>query len=181
MKYINKKLAEIAKEKGFNKTCTKCYNTSKTLENNNEIINFDSRFYKQDIILSPDYQDLIEWIFNETGDLSNISKGSSSYKPLMNANIEWLEFWYNTIISEIIDLNNYNITNKSVLGILNEWLIDWFTLNNMSININKEIYLLLRKNELNNTNSYTGINGGSLLKLQARHFAILECFKIMKQ
>jgi hypothetical protein len=59
-----------------------------------------------------EYSELIEWIFN-------FEKHFQIYH---------LEYWYNTLIPELINIQTFNIreTNKSALGILNEWLMSWF-------------------------------------------------------
>jgi hypothetical protein len=198
MEYPSKRIAEIAKEKGFDFSGL-IYIDSKTklpVSNSGERLKYFETEGKANIIKLPSYQELVEWIF-QLKYLSDYDK-----EPLIK-DAEWLEFWYNILIPELAQSkctcgeplykenhnNNYYVCcevcgvqyepdslheeNDFVLGGLTRLLINWFKKNGIRCYMEEEDYYV------------TVFNKRRIVKCcdteqQARHEAIIKCFELMK-
>jgi hypothetical protein len=179
MEYVNKKIAEIAKEKGFNEPCIR------NIWGNNNTVSFSDGLVQQDDwsitnmrLNTPTYQQLIEWIFShdKAGNVKDRHTFPSSYLTCLIENIEWLENWYNILIAEL------NEENKFVLNGFIGMLSDWFEENDVKLVILPKIPTHYSCNILHKLNKkgfeYTNEFN---TKQQAINAGILKCFELMKR
>lgn len=158
---INKELALIAEKKGFRESdnFTRYYSSLKGdnelyLKQGKRIINLAQW------VIAPESETLLDWIFD-----------NYIRRPFIGK-VEWLEFWYNTLIEHKFTLMGEFISR----------LEEWFGSNNLHFcsrpnsngkNWFTEIVPL-------NTNDYSFIEGLNSSK-EAKHEAILQCFKLLKE
>lgn len=122
------------------------------------------------VLTQSTYQQLVESIFN---------RGYPMRKPLdVKEEVEWLEFWYNTLLPELQD-------NEFVLEGFVGMLLNWFERNGIEITSEhvhgmgfrytiweptlEDVWIYLHETMIHNT------------RVEALHEAILEVFKILKQ
>lgn len=130
MKHIDKKLALIAKEKSFNEDVDYYYMYYDKIVNkySQEFEeSYDTEINSINTIKLPNYEQLITWIFNHCDNLK------------LYEQIEWLQFWYNILITEfIICIDNDN--NELPFGLNLETFIDYKqNLNIKKLNINNQL------------------------------------------
>ena len=138
--YVSKRIAEIAKERGYKAKSFKFYDKSNEINthwNHKEVNNNDSPFK---YYTAPTYQQLIEWIFK-----FDIPQDEYERQII----IQELEFWYNTLIPELCNVEygiktDFNGNNKDyykIIGVYNEFvlegfigmLLNWFEKNNIEL------------------------------------------------
>jgi hypothetical protein len=208
MEYVSKRIAEIAKEKGFNINTIYYYSSDPeiglTFQFGTHIFNHNTSIDK---ISKPTYQQLIEWIF----------KLANTIECDLEDNIEWLEFWYNTLISELNKpktgecfdcihayyvctlLNGESIgegirkdcplPNEFILEGFIGMLLNWFEKNNYIISINNFNcwFGIYHKEEILNPtmideDGYKHIcSERTDNKQQAMHKGILKVFELLKR
>jgi hypothetical protein len=174
MKYVTKIIAEIAISKGFDRfTCT-CGGFPTCI---------------CPIEDSVEYQQLIEWIFNE-----DVIDEYIVLNAAMNSQVEWLEFWYNTLMPElcptcggcqsecsIIDIkepdcyqcNFRDNANEFVLEGFIGMLINWFEKNNYELSYYNHNWHIITTKGIIEVKS-------ELYKQQTRYEGIKQVFKLMK-
>jgi len=155
--YVSKDLALILKEKGFN-------------------------YHKFDLIIAPTEQEVVDWIFSEVSTRNYAKQG----------NVKWLQFWYTTLLD-----HNFGLMHEFI-GRLEEW----FESNGLFLDIKptrvtvesgyitqyRVVIFDYRKNKskllyYDECNWHTFEDGDSDIletKRQAKHEAIMKCFKLLK-
>lgn len=155
MTTISKKLALIAKEKGWN---------IKIPENK-----FDEIFY-----ILPTYEQLINWVFNDNN-VKDHTPFNNIPEEFQKDILKHLEFWYNEIISEVQD-NEFVL--EGFVGMLINWLLNnGIHLTITSISQESWQYHVSRVGDslgkLYEEDFYS--------KQEARHEGILKCFQLIKE
>jgi len=198
--YVSKEIALLAKERGFKEGTQGYYDEGQLKQRDNDFINY--RDITDDLIACPSYQQLIEWLFN----CDYLTVSSRPYASIKEQEREWLEFWYNTLIPELIDIRytklplntqEFNIKNEFVLEGFTGMLLNWFEKNHLYLLIEtcgsksdypKYTYNLINlqdyKSSLNNKLENVELEYEELIKgntkQQARHIGILKCFELIK-
>lgn len=179
---VSNQIAKIANLYGFKEPCRQWYKEFIGLVRyESEPVDYDyceyHSLYGKGFYMLPTYTQLINWIFSPNT-IQNAIVISKDFKTV----VDWLKFWYDTLIPELTFRTNKFIVeyNNFVLNGFIGMLIDWFEQNECYLYVTivgyrrKYAMLVMYKNDCFESKPIYDT------KSEARHEAIKKCFELLK-